>query len=62
MRIEVTMEEFEELREDYMGVCLACGAWRDCTEPDAREYDCEACGEHQVFGAEELLLMGRVAA
>jgi len=25
-------------------------------EPDAREYECELCGESQVYGAEELAI------
>jgi len=40
------------------GFCLACGAERDGCEPDAREYPCDECGENEVFGAEECLLMG----
>ena len=38
------------------GFCNACGAEADGVEPDARNYDCESCGEPQVFGAEELML------
>jgi len=41
---------------DNPGFCLACGAECDGVEPDARNYECEACGAKQVFGAEELLL------
>jgi hypothetical protein len=41
---------------DNPGFCLACGCEAGGCEPDAREYECEACGENQVFGAEELLL------
>lgn len=40
------------------GLCLACGAERDCVEPDAENYPCEACGEEQVFGAEQIVLLG----
>lgn len=39
------------------GFCIACGADADGCEPDARNYECEDCGERQVFGAEELLIM-----
>lgn len=42
---------------DNPGFCVACGADSDSCEPDARGYECEECGEKQVFGAEELLLM-----
>ena len=37
------------------GFCLACGAEADGCEPDARGYECEVCGAHEVYGAEELL-------
>ena len=40
---------------DSPGFCLACGNEQDGCEPDARRYECEACGEKQVYGAEELL-------
>ena len=32
------------------------GAEAEGVEPDARKYKCQACGELQVYGAEELLL------
>jgi hypothetical protein len=40
------------------GLCLACGEWTSggC-EPDARNYQCEACDARAVYGAEECLLM-----
>lgn len=40
---------------DNPGICIACGEDADGCEPDAREYECQACGEHGVYGAEELL-------
>lgn len=40
------------------GFCAACGHEQDGCEPDARGYECEECGENQVYGAQELLLMG----
>jgi hypothetical protein len=55
-----TLEEFEEAQELQQGFCLACGATRDCCEPDACKYECEECGKHAVYGAEECLLMGLV--
>lgn len=42
-----------------MGGCLSCGELAYGVEPDARKYECEVCGEHSVYGAEELLLMGK---
>ena len=41
---------------DDPGFCLACGNEQGGCEPDARAYECEACGEHAVYGAEELLI------
>lgn len=37
------------------GFCIACGAEAYGVEGDAREYECESCGESAVYGAEELL-------
>jgi len=42
---------------DNPGFCVACGAKVEGVEPDARGYECEACGESKVYGAEELLFM-----
>jgi DNA-directed RNA polymerase subunit RPC12/RpoP len=47
----------EALSEDSdIGFCKACGAETDGVEPDARNYECEACGARHVFGAQELLI------
>jgi hypothetical protein len=43
--------------DDNLGFCRACGAEAYGIEPDGRRYECEDCGAHQVYGAEELLLM-----
>ncbi len=43
--------------DNNLGFCLACGAEASGVEPDAREYECEECGERKVYGAEELLFM-----
>jgi hypothetical protein len=52
------LAEMNERRQpsDNPGFCLACGAEADGVEPDARDYECEACGDPLVFGCEELLL------
>lgn len=41
---------------DNPGFCIACGEDADGVEPDAREYECEHCGEPTVYGADELLM------
>jgi hypothetical protein len=57
----VTQERVMEAIEASMvglenpGFCIACGADHDECEPDARGYECYECGEHKVYGAEELL-------
>jgi hypothetical protein len=42
---------------DDPGFCVACGNEQGGCEPDARRYECEACGERKVYGAQELLFM-----
>lgn len=42
---------------DDPGFCIACGNEQGGCEPDARNYECEACGSYAVYGCEELLLM-----
>jgi hypothetical protein len=51
-----SLRKLQEASNHYYGFCLACGAKRECCEPDARKYDCEACGMKQVYGAEELIM------
>jgi len=41
-----------------LGFCRHCGAEAYGVEPDAHEYECDVCGAFEVFGAEELLIMG----
>lgn len=57
---KITFEQFQDATEAMAGYCIECGAWRDCCEPDAREYLCQECGAKAVYGAEELLIMGLV--
>lgn len=44
--------------DDYSGFCTSCGYQQDGCEPDAHKYKCEDCGEHTVYGAQQLALMG----
>lgn len=61
MHPSITVERLEEaiLRRmttlDNPGICRACGGEQDGCEPDARNYECEHCGENEVFGPEELV-------
>ena len=44
----------------YKGICLSCGDVRGECEPDARKYECWNCGEYNVYGLEEALMMGAI--
>jgi len=55
-----TLAQIEEASGLQAGYCLACGEMQECCEPDARKYRCDNCSQLQVFGAEELLIMGLV--
>ena len=57
MHKTVTAERVMEAvqADDHIGICVSCGLDQSGCEPDARGYECEACGERKVFGAEELL-------
>ena len=52
----ITLDRVMEAVEadDSIGFCIECGAEAWGCEPDARKYECEACGEKAVYGAEEL--------
>ena len=58
----LTQEEVLEAAEQEMygmendGFCLACGAQRGDCEPDAENYECDECGENEVFGAAQIIL------
>jgi len=41
---------------DNPGFCLICGFEQDGCEPDAQNYECEACGAEEVFGCEEIFM------
>lgn len=56
-----TLEEIQEADSMECGLCLACGTSRDCCEPDARKCRCEECGRNEVYGASEIMMMGRCA-
>jgi len=60
MKFKMTESEYRENTNDYIGFCISCGEERDCCEGDARNYPCENCDKDDVFGTEELLMMGRI--
>lgn len=56
----LTEREYNALRNDDGGFCLACEAEAYEIEPDARRLKCESCGERRVYGIEWMLTIGRV--
>ena len=60
---KVTVEAVAEACErhqtslDDPGFCIMCGCEACGVEPDARKYECESCGAHCVYGAEELAIL-----
>lgn len=56
--LSLVIEAIEERDQclSHPGFCLACGERAEGVEPDARRYECEICGEEQVYGAEEIVL------
>lgn len=58
----IAQQEYENAARNLLGWCTTCEEFtRDCTEPDAEEYDCDQCGEDTVYGAEQALIMGLIA-
>jgi hypothetical protein len=58
MKTRFSLQEIIEVMAENNGLCLGCGEANGPVEPDARKVQCECCGEHLVYGFEELLLMG----
>jgi hypothetical protein len=54
----IKLMEAELFTLDNPGICLVCGAGHNECEPDATNYECHECGQHFVFGAGEIMLMG----
>ena len=62
MCTKVTREDYQQACDDSMGFCTVCKSFtRECTEPDAEDYDCDCCGEEtSVVGAENALIMNLI--
>jgi hypothetical protein len=54
---ERILELAEENYGSSTGICAYCGAIHDGIEPDAAQYECEACGEFTVYGCENVLIV-----
>lgn len=57
---KLTEESYRDLDDESGGFCRKCREVAYGVEPDACNYECESCGEEEVFGAAELLLMGEI--
>lgn len=59
--MKISMEEYEEHRENYDGVCLNCEEFTSGgVEPDAENYHCEMCDEDYVIGIESAFMQGDI--
>ena len=51
------MDEWSLCDMDYLGMCVSCGEFDEGYEPDARRCECPACGQFEVYGIEEVIMM-----
>jgi len=57
----ISEDDYLEACDSNSGWCTECEEWTgDFAEPDARNYECPACEQKTVFGAEEALLQGMI--
>ena len=61
IQFRLTEDEYRAAREEWRGFCIGCGSAQEDCDPSERNSECEVCGAAQVFGAIELLMMGRLA-
>ena len=57
---KLTEAQVRNLDDNMYGLCATCGEEANGCEPDAREYHCDVCETPTVYGAMELLIMGRI--
>jgi len=59
--MKLTEDEYMEHVDSNDGCCLNCEEWTTGgVEPDAEHYPCAYCGEEEVYGAEQLMIMGEI--
>jgi hypothetical protein len=56
----ITYADYLDADNNMVGQCAACHARQGNCEPDASNYRCECCGALQVYGMEELAMMGEI--
>jgi hypothetical protein len=56
----MTADQFQENDDEMNGYCTTCKEVvnHGGCEPDAREYECDQCGNRTVYGVSEALIMG----
>ena len=63
--VDISEEEYHQEHDEGIGGCRACGDRNEGAggwcEPDARNYECAACGAMELYGLDELLLMGELS-
>lgn len=58
---KVKEADYLEAVDSDMGWCVECKEFTTgMVEPDAREYDCDDCGQPTVYGAEQALMEGLI--
>lgn len=60
MTEDLLVDAIESL--EYLGYCTQCGSEHDRIEPDTSKEKCEECGTPTLYGAEQLIIMGRFHA
>lgn len=59
--LKINTNEYTDLANSNCGLCLCCGEIKEGqVEPDAEEYECDACGEFAVEGIENALICGHL--
>lgn len=59
--VQVDESDLSEAIDGNMGWCPTCKEFtRECTEPDAEDYDCPVCDGNEVVGAEQALINGLI--
>ena len=60
-KLQYVNATMEDVYEGTVGGCMACGELKyGGVEPDARGYECDECGDSEVYGLEELVIMGQL--
>jgi len=59
--VKLTQQEVQGMMNFSEGICIECGE-PTCgpVEPDAEGYECGCCGENEVCGIDQAILLGYV--